>query len=167
MIKNLLEIAYIQKYWNLLKHNKSTKKRWFAKSFKEGASYTSMGKLMPLTSCSEPRLSVAPQWKWNWLATNVPGRPPPLISLLSPFRPTFTGDVDKMWIIYMYMCNEILQNLISTIVKLFIYWRHIVHLLTPWTRRLIVHLLTSHCSFTDTMKKTLHCLFNDVTLFIY
>ena len=38
---------------------------------------TSRGNFLPLNVCSDPSLSLGPQWKWSCKAVYVAGRPPP------------------------------------------------------------------------------------------
>lgn len=47
---------------------------------------TSIGKWLSLMSCSEPRLSSDPQWKWNCLARQMSLTPPPEIVINFPVK---------------------------------------------------------------------------------
>lgn len=47
---------------------------------------TSIGKWLSLMSCSEPRLSSEPQWKWNCLARQMSLTPPPEIVINFPVK---------------------------------------------------------------------------------
>lgn len=47
---------------------------------------TSIGKWLSLMSCSEPRLSSDPQWKWNCFARQMSPTPPPEIVINLPVK---------------------------------------------------------------------------------
>lgn len=93
-----------------------------SKNVLEDQVIASRGYRRPFKVCSEPPLSVRPQWKWNWAVRNLPGSPPHSTNS-SPLVTLITAITDRtLPVLSLMLCvhEKKSKNLPST---LWFYWK--------------------------------------------